>query len=61
MHTIAFSLIACGCLFNCCAVVFLLLEKRARDAQKKIFEKNLEEVDYYLRGYTLNSRRVSDR
>jgi hypothetical protein len=55
MHTIAYSLIACWWLANCCAVVFLLLEKRTRDAQKKIFEKNLEEINYYLRGYTLKA------
>jgi len=48
MHTIAFSLIACGCMFNCCAIAFLVLEKRKRDLQKKIFRKNLEEIDYHL-------------
>jgi len=48
MHTIAFSLIACGCTFNCCAIAFLVLEKRKRDLQKKIFQKNLEVIDYHL-------------
>ena len=49
MHTIAISLIVCGCMFNCYAIVFLLAEKRKTDLQKKIFQENLEEIDYHLR------------
>lgn len=48
MYTIAFSLIACGCTFNCCAIAFLILDKRKRDLQKKILQKNLEDIDYHL-------------
>jgi hypothetical protein len=50
MNAIAFSLIACGCMFNFCAIVFLLLERRTREAHKKIFLKNLDEIDYHLHG-----------
>jgi len=49
MHTIAISLIVCGFMFNCYAIAFLLLEKRKTDLQKKIFQENLEEIDYHLR------------
>ena len=41
MYTIAFSLIACGCTFNCCAIAFLILDKRKRDLQKKILDGTL--------------------
>jgi hypothetical protein len=48
MHTIAISLIACGCMFNCCAIAFLFLERRKTALQQKIFQENLEEIDYHL-------------
>jgi hypothetical protein len=54
MNAIAFSLIACGGLFNCCAIVFLLMEKRAREAHKKIFLKNLDEIAYHLHGIRMS-------
>jgi hypothetical protein len=50
MHTLALSLIAWGCLFNSCAIAYLLLDKRTREANKKIFQKNIEEIDYHLHG-----------
>jgi hypothetical protein len=50
MHAVAFSLIVWGCMFNCGAIVFLFLESRKKDLQKKTFEKNFEEIDYYLHG-----------
>jgi hypothetical protein len=48
MHTIAILLIVCGSMFNCYAIAFLLLEKRKADLQKKIFQQNLEGIEYYL-------------
>jgi hypothetical protein len=45
MHAVAFSLIVWGCMFNCGAIVFLFLESRKKDLQKKTFEKNFEEID----------------
>ena len=50
MHTLALSLIAWGGLFNSCALAYLLLDKRTREANKKIFQKNIEEIDYHLHG-----------
>jgi hypothetical protein len=47
MHTLVLSLIASGCLFNSCAIAYLLLDKRTN---KKIFKKNLKEIDYHLQG-----------
>jgi len=48
MHAIVILLIACGACFNCCAIAYLLLEKRRRDRQKKNFQKNLKEIEYHL-------------
>jgi len=48
MHLIAVSLIVSGCLFNCCAFVFLLIEKRKTDLSRKAFQKQLAEIDYQL-------------
>ena len=48
MDPLAVSLIALGCIFNCCAVGYLLLQKRQRDLQTKRFRKNLEEIKYHL-------------
>ena len=50
MHTLALSLIVSGCLFNSCAIAYLFLDKRTRDANKKIFQKNLKEIDCHLHG-----------
>ena len=49
MNAVTFSLIICACLFNCCAIVFLLLERRKRGMQTKNFQKNLEQIDYHLK------------
>ena len=48
MQVIAISLITWGCIFNCCAIAFLILENHKSDIQKKNFKKNLEEIDYHL-------------
>jgi hypothetical protein len=42
--------IACRCLFDCCAIVFLLLDKRKIDGQARAFQEHLEEIDYHLNG-----------
>ena len=48
MNAIEILLISLGCIFNCCAVAFLLLDDHKRSLQKKNFNKNLEEIDYHL-------------
>ena len=48
MHLIAASLILCGFVFNCCAIAFLLVEKRKSDLRSKAFQNNLAEIDYHL-------------
>ena len=48
MHLIAVFLIVSGCLFNCCAVVLLLVEKRKTDLSRKAFQKHLADIDYHL-------------
>lgn len=48
MNAIAISFIVCGCVFNSCAIAFLILENRKRALQKKNFKKNLEEIDFHL-------------
>jgi hypothetical protein len=60
MSSIAISLIACGCIFNCCAIGYLLLEKHQRGLQKKRFQKNLEEIEYHLHR-ARNSGRLTKR
>jgi hypothetical protein len=46
-------------MFNCCAIAFLVLEKRKKDLQKKIFQENLEEIDYHL--HKAQRRRMAHR
>ncbi len=48
MNAIEILLISFECIFNCCAVAFLLLDDQKRSLQKKNFDKNLEEIDYHL-------------
>jgi hypothetical protein len=48
MHTVAISLIVSGCIFNFCAIGYLLLQKHQRDLHTKRFRKNLEEIEYHL-------------
>jgi adenylate kinase len=48
MHAIVVSLLAFGCMFNCCAIAFLVLERRKRDLQRKTFQKSLEQIYYHL-------------
>ena len=55
MNAITIFLIAFGCIFNCCAVAYILLHSRQRDLQTKRFQKNLEEIDYHL-----NHRRTEE-
>ena len=59
MHIIAVSLLAFGGIFNCCAISYLLLQKRQRDLQSKRFQENLEEIEYHL-AKARSGRRAAD-
>lgn len=64
MHIIAIVLIAFGCMSNFCAVVFLFIEGRRREQQRRAFQRNLEEIDYHLHrarmGRVTHDRKISE-
>lgn len=56
MQIIAISMIAGGVLFNCWAIVFLLVETRKQDRHKEAVDKALEEINHHLRRARMMSR-----